>query len=90
MIRKFLLDENFFGKITTEEKAYWLGFILADGSVSKENRRNCITLSLSRKDKEHLYKFKKSIKATYDIKDKIVYLKAKEHSILNLGYIAKK
>ncbi len=32
--RKYMLDENFFNKINTEEKAYMLGFIYGDGYVS--------------------------------------------------------
>lgn len=31
------LNEHFFDVIDTEEKAYWLGFIFADGYVAKDN-----------------------------------------------------
>ena len=45
-----------FENIDTEEKAYWLGFLYADGSVgSKENK---IELGLSEKDLKHIEKFK--------------------------------
>jgi len=47
--------EDIFSTIDTEEKAYWLGFLFADGSVS--SRDNMVELSLSIKDKEHLRKF---------------------------------
>lgn len=30
------LNEHFFDVIDTEEKAYWLGFIFADGYVAKD------------------------------------------------------
>ncbi len=35
MLRIHELDEIFISKINTEEQAYWPGFILADGYVSK-------------------------------------------------------
>jgi len=45
-----------FEKIDTEEKAYWLGFLYADGSVgSKEDK---IELGLAEKDLKHIEKFK--------------------------------
>lgn len=45
-----------FNKIDTEEKAYWLGFLYADGSVgSKEDK---IELALAEKDLKHIEKFK--------------------------------
>lgn len=35
--KKYHKDENFFEKIDSEEKAYTLGFIAADGSVNIKN-----------------------------------------------------
>lgn len=32
-VRKYSVNEIFFEVINTEEKAYWLGFIFADGCV---------------------------------------------------------
>lgn len=47
---------NHFEKIDTEEKAYWLGFLYADGSVgSKEDK---IELGLAEKDLHQIEKFK--------------------------------
>ena len=53
--RKYNFDENFFDKIDTEEKAYWLGFIYADGAIFKRT----LSIRLSTKDIHHLEKFKK-------------------------------
>ena len=64
--RKYICDFDYFQNIDTEEKAYWLGFIAADGNLDK--RDNVLTIRLEIKDKEHLEKFKKSIKADYPIK----------------------
>lgn len=48
-------NEDFFSRIDTEEKAYWLGFFAADGCVYE--KRSTISFHLSLRDKEHLQKF---------------------------------
>lgn len=53
-------DESIFDNIDTEEKAYWLGFIFADGYLS--SRDYGFELSLKSSDVEHLYKFNKFTK----------------------------
>lgn len=58
-------DEFFFDNINTEEKAYWLGFIYADGYLSLPTN---IGIELKSTDKEHLEKFKKSIRAEHKVK----------------------
>lgn len=55
-LRPDIININLFKTITTEEDAYWLGFLYADGNVSlKENK---IELSLAELDYTHLEKFK--------------------------------
>jgi DNA-binding transcriptional regulator WhiA len=53
------IDSSVFDTIDTSEKAYWLGFIFADGYVSKKNN---FELSLAIKDLNHLTKLKEFIK----------------------------
>ena len=53
-------DNTVFDSIDTEEKAYWLGFIFADGYISSTN--NTFEISLKGSDKEHLEKFHKFMK----------------------------
>lgn len=51
------VNEDIFNEIDSEEKAYWLGFMYADGCIySKEYR---IELSLQGSDINHLHKFAK-------------------------------
>lgn len=52
-------NENYFEVIDNEEKAYWLGFIAADGSIV--NKGNTLEISLSSKDRKHLEKFVQAI-----------------------------
>ena len=47
---------NNFEQIDTEEKAYWLGFLYADGSVSSKEDK--IELGLAEKDLRHIEKFR--------------------------------
>lgn len=61
---KFNID--FFEEINTEEKAYWLGFLYADGNVS--NRDNTISIGLQLSDYTHLIKLKSSIESKLDVK----------------------
>ena len=58
--RKYFFDLSYFSKIDTEEKAYWLGFLYADGYVTY---KGVSILALQEKDKDHLDKFRKAIKA---------------------------
>lgn len=48
-----------FETIDTEEKAYWLGFLYADGCVG--NKEDKIELGLAEKDLHHIEKFKEFI-----------------------------
>lgn len=51
--------ENFFSVIDTEEKAYFLGLLITDGTVDKRaGRQGRIRLQLQAKDKNILIKFK--------------------------------
>jgi len=61
--RKYSLDESVFENIDSEEKAYWLGFILADGSIFN----NRLKIGLAIKDINHLEKFKKFLNSSNKI-----------------------
>lgn len=57
-------DEFYFDVIDTEEKAYWLGFIYADGYISKTN---VVGIELKSTEYPHIEKFKKSIQSEHQI-----------------------
>lgn len=68
--RKYFHDENFFENIDTEEKAYWLGFMFADGYISEKRNgygQDLFGITLAEQDKEQLEKFKKSLNASNPI-----------------------
>lgn len=60
-------NRNFFEKIDTEEKAYWAGFIAADGNIRKDFHKLRIELNIQ--DIKHLEKFRSSIKGNMPIKE---------------------
>lgn len=62
MARKYNYNDNYFENIDTEEKAYWLGFIAADGSIVNNNR--ALEISLKQSDRNHLVKFANAIGET--------------------------
>lgn len=70
MKMQYSCNSNYFETIDTEEKAYWLGFMYADGYIQKESTDGCskkVGISLSEKDKEHLEKFKECINSNTPI-----------------------
>ena len=65
--RRRTWNENFFNSINTEEQAYWLGFLYADGCVhDKPNGQKLISLVV--KDKEVIEKFIKALKGDFKVK----------------------
>ena len=66
-----MINYNYFDEIDTENKAYWLGFLFADGSITTPFRVNKdgsikngiyrIEISLKEDDKDHLDKFRKEL-----------------------------
>lgn len=63
-LRKYEFDQDYFSKIDTQEKAYWLGFINADGHVSRDG----VTVVIKADDVKHLEKFASAIKSPAPIK----------------------
>lgn len=67
--RKHDFDQTFFDKIDTEEKAYVLGFIYADGCNNRHPTTGELTISQMERDVDILEKIKKVMKSTYPISE---------------------
>jgi len=95
-------NNTVFDSIDTEEKAYWLGFLYADGNV--HSKSNIVSISLKREDREHLVKFRNFLGAQANITDSSIFINNKEYKIskfsvcnkhlkeilINLGCVPKK
>ncbi len=62
------IDETFFQTIDTEEKAYFLGFLSADGFVDRNGR--VFRLGLQLRDEHILHQMKAAMKSGHPIKDR--------------------
>ncbi len=55
---RYTIDENYFDLIDTADKAYWLGFILADGNIIKyKDGTFVLRVRLQKRDLNHLKLF---------------------------------
>lgn len=69
--RLYQIDAHAFDVIDTEEKAYWWGFIYADGCIHKRS----LTVTLKASDKNHLIKLKTFLKSEHPVKIVNRYIK---------------
>lgn len=65
---KYHADLSYFKNIDSEEKAYWLGFLYADGYVRIRRGSAEVKLKIHKKDKCMLDWLNKSLKSNYPIK----------------------
>lgn len=72
--RKHNFNEFYFHEIDEENKAYWLGFIMADGCVYKGSDKHSyrLQINLKRSDSNILEKFQKDIGSDYKISNKSI------------------
>jgi hypothetical protein len=69
--RKYQVKDNIFTEINTPEKAYWLGFLFADGGINE--KKNEIEIGVAEKDKDILEQLTEFLQSTYPIKEKRKY-----------------
>ena len=74
----YFCNDDYFENIDTAEKAYWLGFIEADGSINKEH--HSLTIGLAIRDYDQLHRFKRAINATYPIHEYKAHLNTLDRS----------
>lgn len=73
--QQYEADYHFFDRIDSEEKAYWFGFIIADGTI----QRNDISIRLAEKDLDHIEKFQKAIKSNHPIHQYFSHVQGKDY-----------
>ena len=66
-----------FENIDNEEKAYWLGFIYADGYIRERKSGNSLEIKLSVKDISHLELFRKNLDSNHLIREAFSKVKYK-------------
>ena len=83
--RKYRCNYQYFKSIDDERKAYWLGFIAADGNVFG----GTLHIGVHVKDAEHLKVFRDDIKANYPVRIKEYVSKGKKSKIARIDIYSK-
>lgn len=74
--RLYNVNAHVFDTIDTEEKAYWYGFLWADGYISREKT---LVVGLQLRDKDHLEKIKSFTESEAPLIDRINKIGEKEY-----------
>lgn len=80
--KKYEYDETYFSQINTPDKAYWLGFIYADGFICKAENGNPI-LGITLAEPEPIEKIKIALKSNLPIRS---YKKVNGYSDKSIEY----
>ena len=62
--RHYAVDEHYFDSVDTEEKAYWLGFLDADGYQDGHE----VVVNLNAQDEEHLWKLRAALRSEHPVR----------------------
>lgn len=84
---KYTYNKDYFNEIDTAEKAYWLGFLYADGCITrfyKGEKLKSMSLELTLKDEDcgHLIKFNNALEGNVPIQHRIIAEKYKADRIV--------
>lgn len=80
-MKKYNYNTTYFEKIDSPEKAYWLGFLYADGCVRKNGKSLILEITLSKTDKLQLEKLRNVLSPNNVIYDKVKVLKNKKFDL---------
>lgn len=90
--RKYTLNQSFFENIDTQQKAYWLGFMYADGCVivrkgkTGNSKGATIQIALKREDDYHLRSFIRDLKGDMELDYPVAKLNNKEYEVARLSF----
>jgi hypothetical protein len=76
--RRYRVNHDYFNTVDTQEKAYWLGFLYADGYIRERKTGDSLEMKLAIKDKKHLELFRESIGSNHKITDGFNSVKYKD------------
>ena len=83
------MDEGVFDE-TTEESAYWIGYLMADGNVHIGKTGNPrVSLTLAAEDRDHLVKFRRFLNCSNEIQMKISKVRGKVWNQYTLRFSSK-
>lgn len=84
--RLYPVDDNIFDICDSEGKAYWLGFMYADGSIGREKT---LVIDLAYKDVDHVEKFKKFMGVDNPLRCGIATVNGVKHMHVAIGITSK-
>lgn len=68
--RNLSADYGYFSDVSTPEQAYWVGFILGDGSVAPNgNGHLCLAINLNERDRHIIEEFRDAINSEHSISE---------------------
>lgn len=86
--RKYFFREDMFSVIDTDEKAYWLGFLYADGYVC-HSEKHSIEITLKDSDRDHLLKFADFVGTDSPVAEKLVEINGKVITVYRIAIHSK-
>jgi hypothetical protein len=88
--KKYTFNQDYFEVINTAEKAYWLGFLFADGCVNIRYQKNgntkggSVSIQLQREDDYHLRNFVIELQGNMPVRHEIARCNGKEYETARL------
>jgi hypothetical protein len=81
------LKLDYFDKIDTKEKAYWLGFLFADGCITRKSRTGAVEIAvkLNRRDEETIDKYCDCLGLNKDKKIHVTEKNGKESTLITFA-----